>query len=189
MSPGLLKPKLQQSIVEGGCGKVTAYQHIQFLIVFVVIGERGNLWHVVSARCFPRHVGTQAASLHWVRMLDAAGGLNTRPDKSGTGVIGETNRGWRGRITVGTGNYTPSHALQTSWESLHCAQSSFRSSHYLYQARENLENPYRHPTYFLKTCGNMVYYDAFRKAADATHYSQRRGKQHGNSAVYCDFGY
>ncbi len=38
---------------------------------------------------------------------------------------------------------------------------------------ENLENPYRNPTYLLKTCGNMVYYDAFGKAADATYYSHK----------------
>lgn len=173
MSPGLLTPRLQQSVVEGGCGKVTAYQHIQFLVVFVVVGERGSYGtlylHLLprARRCAGRRpaLGRNAGCGGRVEHLPRQG-RDGRHRRDKQGMAGQNHRR-NGKL----------HAFARAADEL--GTSPLRS---IFISLLTLPLPstvrtWKIPTAtqptVLKTCGNMVYYDAFRKAADATYYSHK----------------
>ena len=46
-------------------------------------------------------LGVQAADPRRAGILETAGGLGTRPDKIGTGVIGEPDMGWAKHVQNG----------------------------------------------------------------------------------------
>jgi hypothetical protein len=62
-------------------------RRFQVLVVFT----NDHLSHVLLSLTPMVALGARSAGPHQAGMLEAAGGLRTRPDQVGTGVIGETN--------------------------------------------------------------------------------------------------